>query len=150
RRGGTGAGAVVSLVLPPGAAAGRASLRHSAARPGGRRGGGGARARGVGRRRLRGGDRGADRDRRQRLPGLRALPGRGGRADRRLSGLPLPEGLMKAVILALGPESLLVVGGVPLVVRAARALRAAGVAEIGVVAGSRAEEVARRLVERGV
>jgi len=58
--------------------------------------------------------------------------------------------VMRTVILSFAPDSLLAVGGVPLVVRAARALRAAGAAEIGVVAGSRAGEVARRLAERGV
>ena len=55
-----------------------------------------------------------------------------------------------ALIVDLTPESLAVVGGVPLVVRAARTLRAAGFSEINVVARAQTPEVARLLAARGV
>jgi phosphatidylglycerophosphate synthase len=55
-----------------------------------------------------------------------------------------------ALVLAVSPESQAVVGGVPLLVRAARTLRAAGFTNVRIVVGSRAGEVSRLLARHRV
>src|SRR4029077_11236585 len=75
---------VVPLVLPPGPAGGRPSVRPGPAGPPGARGRHRARARGLRRRRDRLRRRRARPPRRQRVAELRALPGRGGAGDRRV------------------------------------------------------------------
>jgi phosphatidylglycerophosphate synthase len=56
----------------------------------------------------------------------------------------------KAVVLAMSPDGLTVVAGLPLAMRAVLALDSAGFAGIGVVAGERAPALRQRLDRRGL